>query len=665
LTDRVAGPAYQYPDHVVAAHLGAPASGDLPLDAPMAMPIQSLRGEPAFREPGAAPASNGRALVMVAATLALTGPATIGLYQALGADSLGLLDVLVLLVFAPLFAWTAFSFVSALAGLLVSPAKADPLGIDMRAPAPPLTSRTAILAPIYNEAPAPVFARVQAMLASVRAAGGGENFDVFILSDTTDPDIQHRERRQFQALKRRLGWRVKVFYRHRPLNTDRKAGNIASWVRQFGAAYDFMVTLDADSLMEGDTLIRLAGAMERRPSVGLIQTTPVVINRHSLFARVEQFASRLYGPMLARGIAWWSGDQANYWGHNAIIRVKAFAEQAGLPHLPGRKPFGGHILSHDFVEAALLRRAGWAVCMAPSLRGSYEESPPSLADLIARDRRWCQGNLQHLRVLSASGLTWISRLHLLRGISSYLTAPLWLALLVMSALLSMKPEWGRADWAVPDSALWDDPHPVLSVTGIFALSIGFLLAPKVMAFAAMLSSAEERRQFGGAGKAFASLLTEIALSALVAPILMLNQIWALISILFGGDSGWVAQHREEGDITFETAANDHLGDTAVGLGLAVATWGASTQTFLLMSPVIAGLVGCIPFAALTASCELGALARRAGLLVIPEETAPPPLLEHFNALRARLEREAEVRVVGAAPPERRPAEPAAPAKVAA
>ena len=666
MTNRVAGAACDDVDRGAAAQPGGPVSGDLPPDAPLAMPTQSLHEAAGARDGAVLPARNGRAMIMVAATLALTAPATFGLYQALGADSLGLLDLLVLLVFAPLFAWTAFSFVSALAGLLASPSQADSLGIDLREATPSLTSRTAILAPIYNEAPAPVFARVQAMLASIRAAGGGGNFDLFILSDTTDADIQHAERRHFLALKRRLGGRAKVFYRHRALNTDRKAGNIASWVRQFGAAYDFMVTLDADSLMEGDTLIRLAAAMERRPRVGLIQTTPVVINRHSLFARVEQFASRLYGPMLARGISWWSGDQSNYWGHNAIIRVRAFAEQAGLPHLPGRKPFGGHILSHDFVEAALLRRAGWGVHMAPSLRGSYEESPPSLADLISRDRRWCQGNLQHLRVLSASGLTWISRLHLLRGISSYLTAPLWLALLVMSALLSMKPEWGRAAGTFVDPAPWDGAHPALSVTGIFALSIGFLLAPKFMAFAAMLSSADERRQFGGALKAFASLLTEIALSALVAPVLMLNQIWALISILFGGDSGWAAQHREEGEITFEAAANDHLGDAAVGVGLAVATWGASTQTFLFMSPVIAGLVGCIPFAALTASCELGAWARRAGLLVIPEENTPPPLLDHFNALRARLEREAEVRVIGAtAPAERRATEPGLPSKAAA
>ena len=403
-----------------------------------------------------------------------------------------------------------------------------------------------------------------------------------------------------------------------------------------------MVVLDADSLMEGDTLVRLAYAMEKRPSVGLIQTTPIVIGRHSLFGRTEQFASRLYGPFLARGIAWWSGAQSNYWGHNAILRVKAFAGAAGLPHLPGRKPFGGHILSHDFVEAALLRRAGWEVRMAPGLSGSYEESPPTLADLIARDRRWCQGNLQHLQVLAGRGFRWISRLHLLRGISSYLTAPLWLALLVMSALLPLKPEWGVSNAYLADQRAAASIQPALSTAGIFAISIGFLLAPKVMAYGVMLTSPDDRQRFGGARKAFLSMLLEIALSALVAPVLMLNQVWALISILAGRDSGWNAQHREEGDITFEDAANHHLGDTAVGLFLGAAAWGASSNTLLWMAPVILGLVGCIPFAVWTARRRLGALAREAGLLVTPEEADPPPVVRRFNEVLARQRCEPEL-----------------------
>ena len=207
-----------------------------------------------------------------------------------------------------------------------------------------------------------------------------------------------------------------------------------------------MLILDADSLMTGDTIVRLVAAMEAHPKVALIQTLPIVVNARSLFARWQQFAGRLYGPMLAAGIAWWHGSEGNYWGHNAIIRVRAFAEQAGLPELRGRKPFGGHILSHDFIEAALMRRGGWAIHMAPTLGGSYEETPPSISDFAARDRRWCQGNLQHLALLPTRGFHWVSRLHLLTGIGSYLTAPLWLIFLVFGILVSLQAQFVRPEY---------------------------------------------------------------------------------------------------------------------------------------------------------------------------------------------------------------------------
>lgn len=242
--------------------------GEIPHDAPMAMPIQTLRRRDYEPAPGSVGRQGGRALALVAATLALTGPATFALWSALGVNSLGLLDLLILLAFTPLFAWTAFSFASALAGLLAPPSDAVCLGLDPRTPARRPDSRTAILMPVYNEAPAPVFARLQAMFTSLRAAGGGGAFDFFVLSDSTDSDIQAEEHAHFLALRRRLGARARVYYRHRPINTDRKAGNIANWVRRFGGAYDFMVTLDADSLMEGETLMRLATAMEANPGVG-------------------------------------------------------------------------------------------------------------------------------------------------------------------------------------------------------------------------------------------------------------------------------------------------------------------------------------------------------------------------------------------------------------
>lgn len=618
------------PERSIAWSAPAPTFDDLPPDAPLAMPIQSLG-----RFPGGGLGAWGlgwRPLILVIATLAVTAPAVYALYDVLGLDTVGPLDVIILGVFAPLFAWTAFSFASAVAGLAATGAK-DPLGLDADA-APELASRTAILMPIYNEAQDILFARLQAMWRSLEAIGAADAFDVFVLSDTTDPLIREAEYDSFHALRWRLPRAARLYYRLRARNTDRKAGNIADWVRRFGAAYDFMVVLDADSLMDGRALARLAGAMERNPRVALIQTTPVVINRHSLFGRSEQFASRLYGPLLARGMAWWSGDAGNYWGHNAILRVRAFAEHAGLPHLAGRGPFGGHILSHDFVEAALLRRAGWEVRLAPALAGSYEESPPTLADAIVRDRRWCQGNLQHLKVLGAGGFTPISRLHLLRGVSSYITAPLWLVLLVASALLALKPEWGVWDAQVADQSLIAPGHETIPIVAIFAISMAFLLAPKLIAYLAMLACPAERRAFGGPWRSLASMAAEIVLSALSAPVLMLHQVWALISIASGRHCGWSAQQREEGSLTLEEAANRHLGDMGVGLILAVSALEVSVHTFLWMLPVILGMVFCIPLAALTSRRDLGEWAARMGLLVTPEELDPPAVVRAFRGLIA-------------------------------
>ena len=71
--------------------------------------------------------------------------------------------------------------------------------------------------------------------------------------------------------------------------------------------------------------------MEDHPTVALIQTLPIIVNAKTLFARLQQFSGRLYGPLIAAGIAWWHGSEGNYWGHNAIIRVRAFA---GMPACP-------------------------------------------------------------------------------------------------------------------------------------------------------------------------------------------------------------------------------------------------------------------------------------------------------------------------------------------
>jgi membrane glycosyltransferase len=321
------------------------------------------------------------------------------------------LQVALLVVFTINFVWIALPFVNGLIGFLALWGGRGVSGITL----PPLpqgfalTTRTALLMPIYNEAPQHVFARLQAIYESLDALGVLDHFALFILSDTTDPDLWLEEEAGFWELRRRTKGERHIFYRHRLKNIRRKAGNIADFCQRWGAQYDHMVVLDADSLMTGQALVQLVAAMEASRDTGLIQTLPFVVNRQTLFARAHQFAARIYGPVLATGLAYWHLGDSNYWGHNAIIRTKAFIDHAGLPDLPGQPPFGGPIMSHDFVEAALLRRAGWKVYLVPEITGSYEENPPSLLAFAERDRRWCQGNLQHSRVVSAAGLHWLSR----------------------------------------------------------------------------------------------------------------------------------------------------------------------------------------------------------------------------------------------------------------
>ncbi len=604
---------------------------DLPEDQPMEMPAQS------FGAPSSAPCAsraspaNRRLGGLIAATLVLTALALTPVYGVLSADTIGPLDVLILVLVALLFAWSAFSFLSAFAGFVVGLVRAPcELGLEASGPLPALRSRTAVLMPVFNETPRPVFARLQAICESVDATGASAPFDFFVLSDTTDPAIRASEYALFRQLKWRLGAPLRIFYRHRPENVARKAGNIADWVRRFGGAYAHMVVLDADSLMEGETLVRLAAAMEREPDIGLIQTAPAIVNRHTLFARAEQFASRLYGPMLARGVAWWSGSEGNYWGHNAIIRVAAFAAHGGLPQLRGRKPFGGHIMSHDFVEAALLRRAGWRVHMASNLGGSYEESPPTLAALLARDRRWCQGNLQHVQIVCAKGLHWVSRFHLLRGISAYLVAPLWLSLLISAAILPLRPDWGQHAGGTLHAVHAFD---AAAVGAVFGVGLGFLLAPKVLACLQMLRTGEGGR-FGGPGLAALNVAIESVLSMLVAPLIMVSHTCSLAAVVAGRDSGWIAQAREETGLNFRQTVRLHAVDTAIGLALGATALSSSLRPFLWMAPVILGLALAIPLASAGASGQLGRTARRVGVLLVPEEQRPPQILARANAISA-------------------------------
>lgn len=608
----------------------------LPPEAPLAMPVQvlGLAAERAFPGRRTEPGLSARRGFVFGGAAALTGLAAFEMYNVLNVGGLTGLECVVLVLFVVLFAWISLAFTNALGGAVALLTKAAPLGIAPTGPLPELSIRTAVLMPCCNEDPTRVIAGLEATWQSLHDTGRGDLFDVFILSDTTDADIWVAEEAAFLALRRRTGGRF--YYRRRLENTDRKAGNIADWVMRFGAGYEAMLILDADSVMAGDCIVRIAAALERHPEAGLIQTLPVIVGGRTLFAQLQQFAGRLYGPLIAQGLAWWHGPQSNYWGHNAIIRTRAFAGAAGLPHLKGRKPFGGHVLSHDFVEAALLVRAGWGVHMAPALSGSYEEGPPSLADLAARDRRWCQGNLQHAAVLPTRGLRAATRVHLLIGIGSYVSAPLWLLMLLAGLLTALQARFVLPDYFPSAFALfpvWPAQDPVRAAW-VFGGTMTVLLLPKFIAFALMLRHGTLRRGFGGVGWAFLSMLTEIVISGLMAPVTMVSQSFAVASILLGRDGGWHPQQRDDGSLGWRPAFFHFLPHTLLGMGFAAATAAIALPLMAWMSPVILGLVAAVPLAVLSSRLRRGT--RSGGLLQTPEAQKPPPVLRHAMELRDSL-----------------------------
>lgn len=604
------------------------------------MPIQSLReGRLARKSLPSMPAGMWlRRVCVIGVTAALTLTAAYQIWWLLRGQGTDVLEALLLLLFVALFAWIAQSFVSALAGFVNVLAHPHVrLGLSPHDPLPVPASRTALLMPTYNEDPGRLLAGLQAMYESLAATGHGGQFDFFVLSDTTRPGIQVEEEAAFAVLRQRLGGDARLFYRRRADNSERKAGNISNWVRRFGAAYPHMLILDADSLMTGDTIVRLTVAMERHPDVALIQTFPVVVNGNTLFARMQQFSGRVYGPIVAHGIAWWHGAESNYWGHNAIIRTAAFAAHAGLPELRGFKPFGGTVLSHDFVEAALLRRGGWALYMVPGLGGSYEEGPPSLTDMLVRDRRWCQGNLQHGAVLPARGLHWVNRWHLLIGIGQYFTAPMWALLMLIGIAIplhhAMLSGQAPASAGFSPVVFWREQDPQRFVW-VFVFTMTILMAPKLLGYVAMLFDRELRRGCGGTVRALLSMLLETVIAALMAPITMYVQARGVAEVLAGRDSGWEPQRRDDGSLPLSGLLHSYGGTTVLGILMAAIAYAVSPALAAWMAPVTAGLALSVPIVAITSARGPGRVLRRLGLFQIPEEVAPPQVLARASALRA-------------------------------
>jgi len=595
------------------------ALAPLPPESPMAMPEQSLRHYERtrrFRLRGENSVRLGRT-VLFAGTAVATALLVHQMWLVLSIGGLTGVEKVMLVLFVINIVWIVFGAISPLMGFLLGP------GAPPRSAAP-LTRRTALLMPTYNEDASRILGAAVAMLHDIEDHGEGGAFDLFLLSDTTSPEVWLQEQALVDAARADPVVGHRLFYRHRSRNLRRKAGNVEDWVTRWGGAYPFMLCLDADSLMEADTIIELARRMEADETLGILQTSPRLIGGVTPLGRVQQFAARIYGPVLTRGLRAWFGNAGNYWGHNAMIRTRAFADDAGLPELRGKPPFGGLILSHDFVEAALIRRGGYAVRMADDLGGSYEHAPPNLLELAARDRRWCQGNLQHTRLLATAGFHPLSRLHLFMGVMSYLASPLWLLFLLAGMSLALHAALVPPDYFLDRFSLFPDwpridPERAMMLFGLCML---VLYLPKLLGTAAFLGARERPRVRLAA---IPGLLVEVLLSALVAPIMMVVQTSSVIQIVTGRDSGWNAQSRDSDRVPWSILWRFHRRHVLMGLLLAAAAGAISWRLLAWMSPALVGLVLAVPLSAFMGNARVGRALARTGLLLTPEETSPPPI----------------------------------------
>ncbi|HKA40083.1 MAG TPA: glucans biosynthesis glucosyltransferase MdoH [Burkholderiales bacterium] len=534
------------------------------------------------------------------------------------------LEIAVLVLFAVLFAWISAGFWTAMAGFAVLARGGDRHAISRSAAGDATIgedTRVAIVMPIFNENVARVFAGLRAIRESLELTGRSGHFDFFVLSDSNDPDTCVAETHAWLELCRAVSGFGRIYYRRRRHRIKRKSGNIADFCRRWGRNYRYMVVLDADSVMTGACLTRLVQLMEANPNAGIIQTVPRAAGRETLHARVQQFAAGVYGPLFAAGLHFWQLGESHYWGHNAIIRVAPFMRYCALARLPGRGSLSGEILSHDFVEAALMRRAGWAVWLAYDLPGSYEEMPPNLVDEMARDRRWCQGNLMNVRLFLEKGLHPAHRAVFMTGVMAYLSSPLWFLFLLLSTAMLAVHTLGVPQYFVHPYQLfplWPEWRPERAIA-LFSTTATLLFLPKLAAV--LLMWIRGARGYGGRWMLLDSVLAEIAYSTLLAPIRMLFHTQFVARALAGWNVQWKSPAREDAQTTWREALRRHGWHTLLGVAWAGGVYWLNPSFLWWLAPIVGALIVSIPLSVYSSRVALGRRLRQHFL--IPEETHPP------------------------------------------
>jgi membrane glycosyltransferase len=564
--------------------------------APMAMPDQDLRR--AFVDPRAPGGTNPKSVTalrafLFAVPLAITGTIVWSYFEWFTLNgTLSIPAAMLTVLTAFTFFWVALSVGTALIGLfqpVIPPSAQDVRRMGTKG------LEVAILLPMYGEPAQTTIETATRLLKSLFGQDHAHRFSLHVLSDSRHPDARVAEGlvvRSMQAMYPHLD----IHYRWRAENTDYKSGNLRDWITTHGAAYEAILILDADSVMERDTVLALADDMAGDPAVGLLQTVPRLLPGRTLWQRLQEFSNQVYGVTLARGFASWAGNEANFLGHNALVRTRAFAACAGLPKLPGRRPMGGVILSHDFVEAALIRRAGWTVRMVTAPAGSFEDTPETTLGYIRRDRRWCQGNMQHLRILFSAGLHPVSRFHLLQGAMAYLASLTWALLLVLWVIVGDASTPSPLRYFTVDNPLlpiWPE-MPLLSQAMLAGAILLTLLFPK------MIGAIDYVRRNGlSLGQVLpfmASMGMELLVSIICAPMMMVQHVRAVLRTFAGFDTGWVPH--AAGNPSFADLLRFHAVETVLGVCMVVAA--ATGWLSLWLMPIALCLVLAAPAAALLA-----------------------------------------------------------------
>lgn len=578
--------------------------------------VSGPSASPQFQQPWQQAAQRRRRTLLLLVVLSSLG-ATALLNDVLPVIENNALWMAQVMLFGLLFAWVSAGFFTAMMGFWVQ-LRGDPFALRAQDLAnEPLSpeARTAVIMPICNEQVSTVFAGLRATCESIAAAGGSSLVDFYVLSDTSDPQVRAAELSAWAEVLKELNGSVNVYYRWRQRRTKRKSGNVADFCRRWGKNYRYMVVLDADSVMSGDAILSLVRLMQANPSAGIIQTAPQACGLNSLHARAQQFAGRVSGRLFTAGMQYWQLGESHYWGHNAIIRVEPFMRHCGLAALPGRGGLSGEILSHDFVEAALMRRAGYHVWLVSDLQGSYEQQPPNLLEELKRDRRWCQGNLQNARLLTEPGLQGVHRAMLLTGAMAYLSAPLWLAYVMMGGAAQF---WGGAARSITNPAF------SMEIIGLWVATVCMLVLPRLLGVLAIVLKGEQHL-FGGTWALMGGSVLEGLLSVLQAPVRMMAHTLFVTIALTGLKLDWKSPPRAADDITWGHALRRFAPIMVlVAAALGALHWSTGWAVWLL--PIALPLMLAVPLAVWASRASVGEWLRQRQWLLVPEEASTPLVL---------------------------------------